>query len=88
MLSVDHDEEYAPRPGINFTELDLPENAYVHRLENYRRLNPWWSRLWRPKYDEHLIAIIYYSAAMPPGGEIRDITAIANEMLKRAKDAK
>lgn len=74
--------DYTPRPSINFTELDLPEGAYIHRLETYRQLRMPLMR-WRGKYTQHLLAIVHFKNG---GGEIRDITKIANKMLKRAEN--
>lgn len=71
---------YRMRPGIDFTQLDLPEGSYVYRLEVYRKLRHPLMR-WRGKYKEYLLAIIHNKDG---GGEIRDITKIATEMLKKS----
>jgi hypothetical protein len=59
------------RPMIHFTELDIPENSRIYRLEHYRYQNPWYTRLWRGKYTTRLLAIVHFADG---GGAIYDIT--------------
>lgn len=42
-----------PRPGITFKELGFK----IERVDTYRTKNVWWQRLWKPKYNVHLLAM-------------------------------
>lgn len=60
------------RPGITFKELGVK----VERVDTYRTMNPWWQRLWKPKYNCHLIIMTksaIYDGCSPKSKECEEL---------------
>lgn len=44
------------RPTLKF-DFDDSKTGKIHRIDSYRTKNPWYQRLWKPKYNVHLLAL-------------------------------